>query len=93
MILPLGDSITEGYLPSGDNGGYRVELFNQAVSAGKNITFVGTQMNGPNTVANHSFPKRHEGRGGFTIASSSQGAIGAPSPTRRSRCSTRTSCS
>src|SRR5438874_2268786 len=28
-VLPLGDSITEGYLPSGANGGYRVELFRQ----------------------------------------------------------------
>src|SRR5437870_545913 len=38
-VLPLGDSITEGYLPTGANGGYRVELFSQAVQAGKNITF------------------------------------------------------
>ncbi|HEY7370725.1 MAG TPA: SGNH/GDSL hydrolase family protein [Polyangia bacterium] len=74
-VLPLGDSITEGYLPTGANGGYRVELFNQAVMAGKNITFAGTQMNGPNTVANRTFPKRHEGHGGYTIAGGGQGAI------------------
>lgn len=74
-VLPLGDSITEGYLPSGANGGYRVELFNQAVMAGKNVTFVGTQMNGPNTVAGKTFPKRHEGRGGYTIAGGGQGAL------------------
>jgi len=75
VVLPLGDSITEGYLPSGANGGYRVELFRQAVRAGKNITFVGTQMNGPTTVENRTFPRRHEGRGGYTIAGGGQGAI------------------
>jgi lysophospholipase L1-like esterase len=75
VVLPLGDSITEGYLPSGANGGYRVELFRQAVRAGKNITFVGTQLNGPTTVENRTFPRRHEGRGGYTIAGGGQGAI------------------
>ncbi|HXU03887.1 MAG TPA: SGNH/GDSL hydrolase family protein [Polyangia bacterium] len=74
-VLPLGDSITEGYLPSGANGGYRVELFRQAVRAGKNVTFVGTQQNGPTTVENKTFPRRHEGHGGYTIAGGGQGAI------------------
>jgi lysophospholipase L1-like esterase len=74
-VLPLGDSITEGYLPSGANGGYRVELFRQAVRAGKNVTFVGTQTNGPTTVENKTFPRRHEGHGGYTIAGGGQGAI------------------
>jgi len=74
-VLPLGDSITEGYLPSGANGGYRVELFRQAVRAGKNVTFVGTQQNGPTTVENKTFPRMHEGRGGYTIAGGGQGAI------------------
>ena len=74
-VLPLGDSITEGYLPSGANGGYRVELFNQSVMASKNVTFVGTLLNGPNTVANRTFPRRHEGHGGYTIAGGGQGAI------------------
>jgi lysophospholipase L1-like esterase len=74
-VLPLGDSITEGYLPSGANGGYRVELFRQAVRAGKNVTFVGTQTNGPNTVENRTFPRTHEGHGGYTIAGGGQGAI------------------
>jgi len=74
-VLPLGDSITEGYIPSGANGGYRVELFRQAVRANKNITFVGTQMNGPTTVENRTFPRRHEGRGGYTIAGGGQGAL------------------
>jgi lysophospholipase L1-like esterase len=77
-VLPLGDSITQGYLPDsagGPNGGYRVELFNQAVMGGKNVTFVGTQTNGPNSVAGQTFPKRHEGHGGYTIAGGGQGAI------------------
>ena len=68
-ILPLGDSITEGYLPTGGLGGYRVELFSQAVLAGKNITFVGslTSANAPSTVQNRTFPKKHEGHDGYTI--------------------------
>jgi lysophospholipase L1-like esterase len=64
-ILPLGDSITEGYGSSG--GGYRVELFRQAVKSGKHITFVGGLQNGPNQVENQTFPRRHQGHGGFTI--------------------------
>jgi len=74
-VLPLGDSITEGYMASGANGGYRVELFRQAVLAGKNLTFVGTVMNGPTTVENKTFPRRHEGHGGYTIAGGGQGAL------------------
>ena len=68
-ILPLGDSITEGWLPTGGVGGYRVELFSKAVLAGKNITFVGSQTStgAPNTVENQTFPKKHEGHDGYTI--------------------------
>ena len=68
-ILPLGDSITEGWLPTGGVGGYRVELFSKAVLAGKNITFVGSQTssNAPDTVENQTFPKKHEGHDGYTI--------------------------
>ena len=43
--------------------------------AGKNITFVGTQMNGPTTVESRTFPRRHEGHGGYTIAGGGQGAL------------------
>nr|PZN24320.1 MAG: endoglucanase [Pseudomonadota bacterium] len=63
-ILPLGDSITDGFnVP----GGYRIELFAKAVADGKNITFVGGSMNGPNMVAGMPFPKAHEGHSGWTI--------------------------
>lgn len=66
VILPLGDSITEGFASSG--GGYRVELFRQALDQGKSITFVGAASpNGPNNVDGTPFPRNHEGHGGYTI--------------------------
>ena len=65
-IMPFGDSITDGY--NGDTqGGYRVELFRLAHSAGKNITFVGSGSNGPATVDSVAFPPHHEGHSGWTI--------------------------
>jgi len=64
-VLPLGDSITEGYGSSG--GGYRVEFFRQALLADKNLTFVGSLQNGPATVDGQTFPRQHEGHGGYTI--------------------------
>lgn len=69
VVLPLGDSITEGYGSTAPGGGYRVELFRQAVNSGKNITFVGSLLNGPTTVANRTFPRSHEGHGGYAIDS------------------------
>jgi lysophospholipase L1-like esterase len=66
-VLPLGDSITEGYGSSG--AGYRVELFTLAVQNSKNLTFVGSLQNGPSTVANRAFPQHHEGHDGYTIDS------------------------
>lgn len=65
-ILPLGDSITWGEPTS--NGGYRVELFTDAVNDQKNITFVGSLSDGPATVDNVPFPQSHEGHPGWTIA-------------------------
>ncbi len=65
-ILPLGDSITFG-TPT-NNGGYRVELFTRAQTDKKHITFVGSQSNGPATVAGVSFPKNNEGHPGWTIS-------------------------
>ncbi len=67
-ILPLGDSITDGIGTNTTGGGYRVELFNQAVMAGKKITFVGGSMNGPMMVAMEPFPRNHEGHSGWTIS-------------------------
>jgi hypothetical protein len=63
-ILPLGDSITDGI---GFSGGYRVQLFHLAVMNMKNVTFVGSKMNGPMTVDGMPFPPKHEGTSGITI--------------------------
>jgi len=64
--MPFGDSITDGY-NSDTPGGYRVELFRLAHSAGRNITFVGSGSNGPATVDGVAFPHNHEGHSGWTI--------------------------
>ena len=67
VVMPLGDSITEGYPTF--VGGYRVELFHQANLAGKNITFVGRRANGPASgmVDGRPFPTGSEGYSGYTI--------------------------
>jgi len=89
-VMPLGDSITEGFGASGadgggpaNQGGYRIELFRQAVTNGKNLTFVGNLTNGPTTIANKPFPKKHEGHGGWTIsqiAGIADGTLASNSP-------------
>ena len=71
-ILPLGDSITYGVdstLPnsSAQGGGYRVELFNDALMNHKNITFVGSQMDGAQMVDGVAFPTDNEGHSGWTV--------------------------
>jgi len=73
-ILPLGDSITEGLIANQNSseGGYRVPLFELAIEAGKDITFVGTRGNNaidnpPDTVAGVPFPPDHEGTSGIKI--------------------------
>jgi len=65
-VLPLGDSITFGI---NYEGSYRVELFKKAVTASQNITFVGTQTNGPTMAPGTTvpFPRNHEGWSGYTI--------------------------
>jgi lysophospholipase L1-like esterase len=67
IIMPLGDSITEGFPTF--TGGYRVELFTRAVLANKAITFVGRRPNGPpgGMVQGKVFPPGNEGYSGFTI--------------------------
>jgi hypothetical protein len=63
-ILPLGDSITDGYTVP---GGYRTPLFSKTNAAGQHITFVGSQLNGPTMVDGVPFPQHHEGHSGYTI--------------------------
>jgi lysophospholipase L1-like esterase len=73
-VLPLGDSITWGIQYE---GAYRVELFRRAVVANQNITFVGSLMDGPATIAGVAFPPQNEGHSGWTI---NQEASLIPSP-------------
>ncbi len=64
LILPLGDSITDGFVVP---GGYRVPLFRRVLLAGQHATFVGSQQNGPAQVDGVAFPRDHEGHVGFAI--------------------------
>jgi lysophospholipase L1-like esterase len=68
-IMPLGDSITFGLGSPAPGGGYRVELFRQAVVDGHNLTFVGTRPpNGPTgNIEGQPFPRDHDGISGDTI--------------------------
>jgi lysophospholipase L1-like esterase len=67
VVLPLGDSLTQGAGSSG--GGYRRELFRQVVGHGQSVTFVGSAASGPAMLPGvpAPFPRAHEGHGGFTI--------------------------
>jgi lysophospholipase L1-like esterase len=72
VIMALGDSITDGFGGSGSAGSYRPRLFKLALDHGQNITYVGSQTNGPEWVAGPDggmvpYPKGHEGHSGFTI--------------------------
>jgi lysophospholipase L1-like esterase len=67
-IMPFGDSITQGY---NVNGGYRAPLFHLALAASRNITFVGSANDySVPTVDGMTFPRNHEGHGGYTIEGS-----------------------
>jgi lysophospholipase L1-like esterase len=59
-IMPLGDSITDGYFVP---GGYRIDLEPAIEDRGYAIDFVGSQSNGPDTLLD----KQHEGHSGWTI--------------------------
>jgi lysophospholipase L1-like esterase len=64
-IMPFGDSITQGYNVA---GGYRAPLFHLALAADRDITFVGSANDfSVPTVDGMTFPKNHEGHGGYTI--------------------------
>lgn len=59
-IMPLGDSITDGYLIP---GAYRINLHPLLVSSGVNFDFVGAMQNGPSTLPDRD----HEGHSGRRI--------------------------
>jgi len=69
--MPVGDSITDG-VGSSMGGGYRVQLFHDALQGHKALTFVGTATdpNGPSMVDGKTFPRDHEGHPGYTIDNS-----------------------
>lgn len=60
-ILPLGDSITFGYINGGGSNGYRERLLADLKSAAYTVDFVGSQKSG-NMADNDN-----EGHSGFTI--------------------------
>ncbi len=60
-IMPLGDSLTYGY-NSSNGGGYRLPLWNDLISQGANVDFVGSQQNGP-----ENFDADNEGHSGWRI--------------------------
>jgi lysophospholipase L1-like esterase len=64
IILPFGDSITDGF---GTPGGYRMEFFSLARDDMHEITYVGSLQNGPADVDGVMFPRRHEGHSGWRI--------------------------
>ena len=63
-VMPVGDSITQGLCGW---TGYRGSLFHLANHDGKLLTYVGSLIDGPDTVDDKPFPKQHEGHSGFTI--------------------------
>jgi lysophospholipase L1-like esterase len=59
-VMPLGDSITDGYTVP---GGYRIGLWQRFVSGGYTVDFVGSLSNGPAGLGDHD----HEGHSGWRI--------------------------
>jgi lysophospholipase L1-like esterase len=66
-ILPLGDSLTLGYGSgsegTGSEGGYRIHLAELLDEAGIAFDFVGSQSNGPASLADQD----HEGYNGYSV--------------------------
>ncbi len=60
VIMPLGDSITDGITVA---GAYRIKLWNNIISAGQKVDFVGSMSNGPSELGD----KNHEGHSGWRI--------------------------
>jgi lysophospholipase L1-like esterase len=59
-VMPLGDSITDGFnVP----GGYRVGLWQRLAGSGYTVDFVGSAVNGPPELGDHD----HEGHPGWRI--------------------------
>jgi lysophospholipase L1-like esterase len=71
-IMPLGDSITEGWMasmighPEADVAGYRGPLYAKLKAAGYNVQFVGSNDTFPGTLPAAQI--RHEGHSGWMIS-------------------------
>ncbi|BDI33543.1 lipase [Capsulimonas corticalis] len=75
-LMPIGDSITSGYLSSTNNG-YRAGLYNELVAQGNRTDFVGSIRDGD------TFDPDHEGHSGYRIdqvASLLDGALATYQP-------------
>ena len=59
-VMPLGDSITDGFVVP---GGYRIGLWQRFVANGYKVDFVGSLSNGPASLGDHD----HEGHSGWRI--------------------------
>src|SRR5215472_7541686 len=59
-VMPLGDSITDGFVVP---GGYRNGLWQRFTAAGYKVDFVGSLSNGPASLGDHD----HEGHSGWRI--------------------------
>lgn len=60
-IMPLGDSITDGFNVAGS---YRTALWQKLVAGKYTVDFVGSLSNGPKALGDHD----HEGHSGWTIS-------------------------
>jgi lysophospholipase L1-like esterase len=67
VVMPLGDSITQGASqPSAVPGGYRSPLFSMLTNAGYQIRFVGSASDNSSTTLSAATNATHEGHGGYT---------------------------
>jgi lysophospholipase L1-like esterase len=73
-ILPLGDSITDGFsIP----GGYRTALYAQLTAAGRSVQYIGSATNNPSPTLSAASQVSHEGHSGYTIAQITTNLLGS----------------
>lgn len=63
-ILPLGDSITDGWTVA---GGYRAQLYSLLSNAGDSFNFVGSSTNNSTAALTAAGQQHHEGHSGYRI--------------------------
>jgi lysophospholipase L1-like esterase len=72
-IMPLGDSITDGFSIA---GGYRTALYLQLTAAGRPVQYLGSATNNPSSTLTLTGQVAHEGHSGYTIAQISNNLLG-----------------